>query len=174
MAKYEYDVYELRDKYETYTISNTEKTEYFKKYTKQIQVLHFYSGSGTFSTRTVDVANSKGYYYQIDGEYYQIYDSFFSAGGSQGHGYIKLRKIGIKKKQVKYFIETIIAEENAYPQDGLKDGKWYIRRGKYAEIKAKFNNETFTKAYFKNAQNEVIKLSKAYFKDNNGNIIKLT
>lgn len=163
MAKYEYDVYELRDKYETYTISNTEKTEYFKKYTKQIQVLHFYSGSGTFSTRTVDVANSKGYYYQIDGEYYQIYDSFFSAGGSQGYGYIKLRKIGIKKKQVKYFIETIIAEENAYPQDGLKDGKWYVRKEIIQEHKISF----------KDSEGKLINIASIYFKDNKSNILNI-
>lgn len=160
MAKYEYDVYELGDKYETYTISNTEKTEYFKKYTKQIQVLNFYSGSGTFSTRTVDVANSKGYYYQIDGEYYQIYDSFFSAGGSQGYGYIKLRKIGIKKKQVKYFIETIIADENAYPTNGIKDGKWYVRKEIIQEHKISL----------KDSEGKLINIASIYFKDSNSNI----
>ena len=70
-------------------------------------------------------------------------------------------------------IETITAEENAYPQNGIKDGKWYVRKEKIAEIKAKFNNETLTKAYYKDSQNVVRKLSKAYFKDINGNIKRL-
>lgn len=174
MAKYEYDVYEIADKYKTYTITGTERTEYFKKYTKQLQVLDFYPWTGDFRSLTVDVAKSRGYYYEIDGEYYQIYDSLFSEGGSRGYGYIKLKKIEIRKKQVSgKFIESIVADENEYPTNGIKNGKWYIRGEKIAEIKAKFNNETLTKAYYKDSQNVIRKLSKAYFKDINGNIKRL-
>lgn len=84
----------------------------------------------------------------------------------------KLYRIETVEKQGS-FIETIVADENAYPTNGTKDGKWYIRREKIAEIKAKFNNEALTKAYYKDSQNVVRKLSKAYFKDINGNIKRL-
>jgi hypothetical protein len=41
------------------------------------------------------------------------------------------------------------------------------------EYSKKFNNETLTKAYYKDSQNVIRKLSKAYFKDINGNIKRL-
>lgn len=175
MAKYKYDVYEIADYYSTKTISGTERTERFGKYTRQVSVYKFYSSTGNFSYYgNVNVENSEGYYYVLNNDYYKITEGFFSGGGSQGYGYLKLIKVQITKGKTRGdLIESIVAEENAYPLDGIKDGKWYVRKEKVVEIKAKFNNETLTKAYYKDSQNVVSKLSKAYFKDINGNIKKL-
>lgn len=174
MAKYKYNVYEVADYYSTKTISGTERTEIFSEYTKQIVVSKFYSVDGTFGYIRVDVANSKGYYYTIGNDDYQILEGVFSPGGSRGYGHLKLIKIQITKGKTRgNLIESIVAEENTYPTNGIKDGKWYVRKEKIAEIKAKFNNETLTKAYYKDSQNVVRKLSKAYFKDSNGNIKRL-
>lgn len=41
------------------------------------------------------------------------------------------------------------------------------------EHSKKFNNDNLTKAYYKDSQNVIRKLSKAYFKDINGNIKRL-
>lgn len=175
MAKYEYYVYKIGTDYYTDTIYGTKRTEYFKKYTRQVSVYKFDSSTGSFSDYGgVNVEYSKGYYYELNGSYYKITDSLFSGGGSRGYGWIELIKVRVLSKQTKgNFIESIVAEENEYPTNGIKDGKWYIRKEKVAEIKAKFNNETLTKAYYKDSQNVVRKISKAYFKDVNGNIRRL-
>lgn len=175
MAKYKYEVYEVSKDYYTDTIYGTERTEYFQRPIREVYVYRFYSSTGSFSYYGgVNVEYSRGYYYELKGSYYEITESF-SGGGSRGNGWLKLIKVRVMSNQTKgNLIETITADENAYPTSGIKDGKWYIRREKIAEIKAKFNNETLTKAYYKDSQNVIKKLSKAYFKDGNGNIIKLT
>lgn len=175
MAKYKYEVYEVSKDYYTDTIYGAKRTEYFKKYTRQVSVYKFDSSTGSFSYYGgVNVEYSQGYYYQLNGDYYKITDSLFSGGGSRGYGWIELIKVRVMSSQARgSFIESIVAEENAYPSNGIKNGKWYVRKEKIAEIKAKFNNETLTKAYYKDSQNVVRKLSKAYFKDINGNIKRL-
>lgn len=175
MAKYKYEVYEVSKDYYTDTIYGTERTEYFQRPIREVYVYRFYSSTGSFSYYGgVNVEYSRGYYYELKGSYYEITESF-SGGGSRGNGWLKLIKVRVMSNQTKgNLIETITADENAYPTNGTKDGKWYVRKEKIAEIKAKFNNETLTKAYYKDSQNVIKKLSKAYFKDGNGNIIKLT
>lgn len=175
MAKYKYDVYKIGTDYYTDTIYGTKKMEYFEKYTRQVSVYKFYSSNGSFGYYgSVNVEYSKGYYYELNGSYYKITDSLFSGGGFRGYGWIELIKVRVMSSQARgSFIETIVADENTYPTNGIKDGKWYIRREKIAEIKAKFNNETLTKAYYKDSQNVVRKLSKAYFKDVDGYIERL-
>lgn len=85
-----------------------------------------------------------------------------------------LRSVKVVSNKTKgKLIKTITADENAYPFNGIKDGKWYVRKEEVEEVKAKFNNETLTNAYYKDSQNVVRKLSKAYFKDINGNIKRL-
>lgn len=174
MAKYKYEVYEAARQYSVSTIAGTERTEYFEKSTRQVSVYRFYSSTGSFSYYgSVNVEYSRGFYYKLNSSYYEITESF-SGGGSRGRGYLKLIKVTVESKLVVgNLIETITADENAYPQNGIKNGKWYIRKEKIAEIKAKFNNETLTKAYYKDSQNVIRKLSKAYFKDVNGNIKRL-
>ncbi len=174
MAKYKYEVYEVRKDYYTDTIYGTERTEYFQQPIRQVSVYRFYSSTGSFSYYgSVNVEYSRGYYYELKGSYYEITESF-SGGGSRGRGYLKLIEVRVMSNQSKgSLIETITADENTYPTNGIKDGKWYIRREKIAEIKAKFNNDNLTKAYYKDSQNVIRKMSKAYFKDINGDIKRL-
>lgn len=165
MAKYKYDVYEIADYYSTKTISGTERTEIFRKYTRQVSVYKFYSSTGNFSYYgNVNVENSEGYYYVLNNDYYKITEGFFSAGGSQGHGYLKLIKIQITKGKTRGdLIESIVAEENEYPEDGIKDGKWYVRKEIIQEHKISL----------KDSEGELINISSIYFKDNKSNILNI-
>lgn len=165
MAKYKYDVYEIADYYSTKTISGTERTERFSKYTRQVSVYKFYSSSGNFSYYgNVNVENSEGYYYVLNNDYYKITEGFFSGGGSQGYGYLKLIKIQITKANTRGdLIESIVAEENTYPTNGIKDGKWYIRREIIQERKISV----------KDSGGKLINIASIYFKDNNSNIINI-
>lgn len=162
MAKYKYDVYEIADYYSTKTISGTERTERFSKYTRQVSVYKFYSSSGNFSYYgNVNVENSEGYYYVLNNDYYKITEGFFSGGGSQGYGYLKLIKIQITKAKTRGdLIESIVAEENTYPTNGIKDGKWYIRREIIQERKISV----------KDSGGKLINIASIYFKDSNSNI----
>lgn len=174
MGKYKYEVYEVASKYVTENSGTSKEMQMSPPYQGKVTVYKFDEDYGTFSEIQVSSDAVYGYYYKIDYSYYQFKSSIRYYGGSRQYYAAELVEVTIKNKLVVGdLIETIVAEENEYPEDGIKDGKWYIRREKIAEIKAKFNNETLTKAYYKDSQNVVRKLSKAYFKDINGNIKRL-
>ncbi len=74
---------------------------------------------------------------------------------------LELQKVIVEKKQTKgNFIESIAAEENAYPVDGIKDGKWYVRKEIIQEHKISF----------KDSEGKLINIASIYFKDSNSNI----
>lgn len=173
MAKYKYKVYEVAEEYRTFSIESGQIRR-ISVVRGQVEVYEFNNENGTYSKLSVDSKNTRSYYYKIDNEYFKFTEAVRWIGGSRQYDGAILEKVEVRKVKVNgNFIETIVAEENAYPINGIKDGKWYIRREKIAEIKAKFNNETLTKAYYKDSQNVVRKLSKAYFKDVDGNIKRL-
>lgn len=165
MAKYKYEVYKIGRDYYVDTIYGTKKTEYFKKYTRQVSVYKFNSSTGSFSYYGgVNVEYSKGYYYELNGSYYKITDSLFSGGGSRGYGWLELIKVMVLSNQTKgNLIETITADENAYPSDGIKDGKWYVRKEKIQEHKLSI----------KDSDGKLINIASICFKDNNSNIINI-
>ena len=174
MGKYKYEVYEVASKYVTETSGSSKEMKMPPPYQGKITVYKFNENYGTFSEIEVSMTSTYGYYYKIDYSYYQFKSSIRYYGGSRQYYAAELVEVTVKSKLVVgNLIESIVADENAYPTNGTKDGKWYIRREKVAEIKAKFNNETLTKAYYKDSQNVIKKLSKAYFKDINGNIKRL-
>lgn len=165
MAKYKYDVYEVGTDYYTDTIYGTERKEYFKKYTRQVSVYKFYSSNGTFSYYgSVNVEYSQGYYYELNGSYYKITDSLFSGGGSRGYGWIELIKVRVMSSLARgSFIESIVADENAYPTNGTKDGKWYVRKEIIQEHKISF----------KDSEGKLLNIASIYFKDSNSNICNI-
>lgn len=74
---------------------------------------------------------------------------------------LKLQKVIVEKKQTKgNFIETITADENAYPTNGTKDGKWYVRKEIIQEHKISV----------KDSGGKLINIASIYFKDSNSNI----
>lgn len=173
MAKYKYDVYEVVEEYQTFGIENGQIRQ-ISIVNDKVEVYEFNNENGIYSKLSVDSNSARSYYYKIENEYFRFDESVRWIGGSKRYYGAKLTKVEVRKVKVNgSLIESIVAEENTYPTNGIKDGKWYIRREKIAEIKAKFNNDNLTKAYYKDSQNVVRKLSKAYFKDINGNIKRL-
>ncbi len=173
MAKYKYDVYGVVEEYQTFGVESGQIRR-ISIVNDKVEVYEFNNENGTYSKLSVDSNNTRSYYYKIENEYFRFDESVRWIGGSKQYYGAILTKVEVRKVKVNgKLIESIVAEENAYPTNGTKDGKWYVRREKIAEIKAKFNNETLTKAYYKDSQNVVRKLSKAYFKDINGNIKRL-
>lgn len=75
---------------------------------------------------------------------------------------LQLRKVILEKNNTKgNLIETITADENAYPQNGIKDGKWYVRKEIIEEPK---------KLVIKNSDGKLVSIASIYFKDSNSNI----
>ena len=178
MAKYKYEVYEVEKSNELVyqNVTNTDSVNVrngCNSYTPDLENKIFKRGS-----RFGGMSSIPNGYFVCARRYNGTWKVFLSGDYTEEYCFKeesrgrKLYRIETVEKQGN-FIETIVAEENAYPTNGTKDGKWYIRREKVAEIKAKFNNETLTKAYYKDSQNVIRKLSKAYFKDINGNIKRL-
>lgn len=178
MTKYKYEVYEVEKSNELVyqNVTNTDSVNVRNgcdEYTPDLENKIFkrgpsFGGNSSIPTGTFVCAR----------KYNGTWKVFLSGDSTEEYCFRqesdgrKLYRIETVEKQGN-LTETITAEENAYPTNGIKDGKWYVRKEKIAEIKAKFNNETLTKAYYKDSQNVVRKLSKAYFKDSNGNIKRL-
>lgn len=178
MAKYKYDVYEVEKSNELVyqNVTNTDSVNVRNgcdSYTPDLENKIFKRG-----TRFGGVSSIPKGYFVCARKYNGAWKVFLRGNSTEEYCFKeesrgrKLYRIETVEKQGK-LTESIVADENAYPQNGIKDGKWYVRKEKVAEIKAKFNNETLTKAYYKDSQNVVRKLSKAYFKDSNGNIKRL-
>lgn len=162
MAKYKYDVYEVEKRYSTDTIAGTERTEYFKKYTREIPVYELNSFNGNYEYYGgMKVEYSDGYFYKLDYNYYKIKKGVFFSGGSRGYGYLKLIRARVTSYQSKgNLIETIVADENAYPKNGTKDSKWYVRKEIIQEHKISL----------KDSEGKLINIASIYFKDSNSNI----
>ena len=78
---------------------------------------------------------------------------------------LHLRKVILEKNQTKgNLIETITADENEYPSNGIKDGKWYVRKEIIGEPK---------KLVIKDTDGTLINIASIYFKDNNSNITSI-
>lgn len=178
MAKYKYEVYKIEKSNELVyqNVTNTDSVNVrngCNSYTPDFENKIFNRGS-----KFGGMSSIPNGYFVCARKYNGTWKVFLSGNSTEEYcfrqvsGGRKLYRIETVEKQGN-LIETITAEENAYPLDGIKDGKWYVRKEKVAEIKAKFNNETLTKAYYKDSQNVIRKLSKAYFKDINGDIKRL-
>ena len=78
---------------------------------------------------------------------------------------LQLQKVILEKNNTKgNLIETITAEENEYPSNGIKDGKWYVRKEIVQEHKL----------CIKDYDGKSINIASIYFKDNNSNISNIS
>ena len=74
---------------------------------------------------------------------------------------VVLKKVKVLNNQSKgNLIESITAEENEYPLNGIKDGKWYVRKEIIQEHKISL----------KDSEGKLINIASIYFKDSNSNI----
>lgn len=77
---------------------------------------------------------------------------------------VVLKKVKVLNNQSKgNLIGTITADENEYPTNGIKDGKWYVRKEIIQERKISI----------KDFDGKLINIASIYFKDNNSNITSI-
>lgn len=163
MAKYKYEVYEVVEEYQTFGIESGQIRQ-ISVVRGQVQVYEFNNKNGTYSELSVDSKNTRSYYYKIDNEYFRFTEAVRWIGGSKQYYGAILEKVEVRKEKVKgSLIETIVAEENEYPTNGIKNGKWYVRKEIIQEHKISL----------KDSEGELINISSIYFKDNKSNILNI-
>ena len=160
MAKYKYKVYEVEEIYLTVSIESGQIRQ-ISVVRGQVQVYEFNNKNGTYSELSVDYKNTHSYYYKIDNEYFRFTEAVRWIGGSKQYYGAILEKVEVRKEKVNgNLIESIVADENEYPTNGIKDGKWYVRKEIIQEHKISL----------KDSEGELINISSIYFKDSNSNI----
>lgn len=168
MAKYKYDVYEVERSNELVyqNVTNTDSVNVrngCNEYTPDLKNKIFKRGPMFGGMSSIP----KGYFvcarrYNgrwtvfVSGDYTEEYCFKEESRGR------KLYRIETVEKQGS-FIETIVADENAYPTNGTKDGKWYVRKEIVQEHKISF----------KDPGDKLINIASIYFKDNKSNILNI-
>lgn len=163
MAKYKYEVYEVVEEYQTFGIESGQIRQ-ISVVRGQVQVYEFNNKNGTYSELSVDSKNTRSYYYKIDNEYFRFTEAVRWIGGSKQYYGAILEKVEVRKEKVNgNLIETITAEENEYPSNGIRDGKWYVRKEIIQERKISV----------KDSSGKLINITSIYFKDSNSNITSI-
>lgn len=162
MAKYKYDVYEITDEYKAFDVGDY-KVRAVLVTNNRIMARQLDKSKGTFFVINISPDEADGFFYKIDEDYYRMNSSVKYYGGSLSTNGAQMVKVEVRKIKVKNFIKTIVAEENEYPKDGIKDGKWYVRKEIIQEHKISL----------KDSEGELINISSIYFKDNKSNILNI-
>lgn len=165
MAKYKYDVYEVEKSNELVyqNVTNTDSVNVRNgcdEYTPDLENKIFKRG-----IKFGGISSIPNGYFVCARRYNGRWTVFLSGNSTEEYCFKeesrgrKLYRIETVEKQGK-LIESIVADENAYPTNGIKDGKWYVRKEIIQEHKISL----------KDSEGKLINIASIYFKDSNSNI----